>query len=379
MVRRAAVDDQRLPGLRLLPRKPMLPETPLPAVALTLALAVVGSSTAPLLLLDGGGYVLASSASFKSAFGLPPGETVGRSIYALGDGEWNVPRLRSLLDAITSGAAEVPAYEIDLMLPGRGKRRLVLNAQRLHYSDPADDSPGVRVLLAVADVTDARHTEVLRKELLREKVVLLEEIHHRVANSLQIIASVLMQSARRVGSDESSSHLRDAHTRVMAIADLERQLAESSTAGVDVGVYLVQLCGSLGASMIENHDRIRLAATGDGSIVSANASISIGLIVTELVINALKHGFPDKRNGTIRVRYVAKGDDWTLTVADDGVGMTGDAPPTAGLGTNIVTALARHLEADVTTSDNQPGVTVTVHHDERAHPADETCDDELAI
>ncbi len=355
------------------------PDAPLPVVALTLALAVVGSSTAPLLMLDGTGRVLACSDTFKRAFGLTPGQTVGRSIYALGDGEWDVPRLHSLLDAVTSGTAEVPAYEIDLMMPGMNKRRLVLNAQLLRYSDPIDDSPAIRVLLAVADVTDARLAEVLRKGLMREKIMLLEEIHHRVANSLQIIASVLMQNARQVGASESGSHLRDAHTRVMAIADLERQLAESPTEGVAVGVYLTQLCASLGASMIESHDRIQLSAIADRSIVSANASISIGLIVTELVINALKHGFPDKGNGTIRVRYAAKGDDWTLTVADDGVGMTGDGPPTAGLGTNIVTALARHLAADVTTSDNQPGVTVTIHHDESAHPADETSDDEVAV
>lgn len=354
------------------------PDAPLPVVALTLALAVVGSSTAPLLMLDGDGQVMACSDSFTHAFGLAPGRAIGRSIYALGNGEWDVPRLHSLLDAVTSGAAEVPAYEIDLMMPGKNKRRLVLNAQLLRYSDPITDSPGVRVLLAVADVTDARLAEVIRKGLIREKAVLLEEIHHRVANSLQIIASVLLQNARKLGTSESGVHLRDAHSRVMAIADLERQLAEAPTEKVAVGAYLAQLCASLGASMIDNHDRIQLSTVADRSMVTANTSISIGLIVTELVINALKHGFPGQRSGTIRVRYAARGDDWSLTVADDGVGMTGEGSPTAGLGTNIVTALAHHLEADVTTSDNEPGVTVTIHHDDNAHPADETSDDEVA-
>ncbi len=354
------------------------PDTPLPTMALSLALAVVASSTAPLLMLDGDCRIIACSNSFKRAFGLPPGETIGRSIYALGGGEWDVPRLHSLLDGTISGAADVPSYEIDLLLPGHGKRRLVLNAHRLHYADPANTAPGVRVLLAVADVTDARHIERMRIELLREKALLLEEIHHRVANSLQIIASVLMQSARKVGSEESRLHLRDAHTRVMAIAELERQLAEAPTAGVDVGTYLVQLCASLGASMIEDHDRIRLRASGDGSVVPANQSISIGLIVTELVINALKHGFPDQRGGTITVHYAASGKDWSLTVSDDGVGMPGT--PVAGLGTNIVTALARHLGAMVTASDNGPGVTVVVHHDgSSVAEDDDNVADEMAV
>ena len=357
----------------------MPPDAPLPVVALTLALAIVGSSTAPLLMLDSNGRVLACSASFKRAFGLTPGQAVGRSIYALGDGEWDVPRLHSLLDAVTSGAAEVPAYEIDLMMPGKNKRRLVLNAHLLRYSDPIDDSPAVRVMLAVADVTDARLAEVIRKGLMREKVVLLEEIHHRVANSLQIIASVLMQNARQVGAGESGSHLRDAHKRVMAIADLERQLAESPTQGVDIGNYLVQLCTSLGASMIEHHDRIKLGASGDGSLVAANMSISIGLIVTELVINALKHGFPDGRSGNIRVRYSSSGKDWTLSVSDDGIGMQGEGDRVAGLGTNIVTALAQHLAAEVTTTDNEPGVTVVIFHDESANPTEEAHEDEVAV
>ena len=261
----------------------------------------------------------------------------------------------------------------------RGKRRLVLNAQRLIYSDIDAAPPAVRLLLAVADVTDVRQTELVHRELMREKALLLEEIHHRVANSLQIIASVLMQSARQVGSDEARAHIRDAHVRVMAIADVERQLAESPSQGVDVGVYLIQLCASLAASMIDNHDRIRLVARGDGSIVTANQSISIGLIVTELVINALKHGFPGQRSGDIAVHFASDGKDWKLTISDNGVGMATDGTPVPGLGTNIVTALARHLDADVIMADNHPGVIVTICHDDAAELANNARDAEVIV
>jgi two-component system, sensor histidine kinase PdtaS len=197
----------------------------LPHVALTLALAVIESSTAPLLLLDGIGTVIGVSDSFASTFALQPGEIVGRTIYALGAGEWNVPRLRSLLTATASGAARVPSYEIDLEMPGHGRRRLVLNAQRLDY----DVSSVVRLLLAVADVTDARAAEKIKDDLLREKAMLMQEIQHRVANSLQIIASVLMTSARSIGSEESRLHLRDAHGRVMAIAELQNNSPNHSS------------------------------------------------------------------------------------------------------------------------------------------------------
>ena len=337
----------------------------LPEVAVSLALAVVGSSAAPLLLLDGACHVIAASTTFCDAFAVEPSTIVGLSVYALGDGEWNLPRLRSLLTGVASGAADVPAYEIDLTLPGLGKRRLVLNAHKLEYADSALVSEGVRILLAVADVTDARAAEQVKDDLLREKAVLMQEIQHRVANSLQIIASVLMQSARKVGSEETRGHLRDAHRRVMSISALQKQLAASDIGDVDLGAYLGQLCQSLAASMIDDHGQLTLQATSDGSMVGANVSVSIGLVVTELVINALKHAFPDHRKGTIRVDYRADGPDWVLKVSDDGVGMAASGGR-AGLGTSIVTALARHLRAEVGVADTGPGTTVSLVHVEPA-------------
>jgi two-component sensor histidine kinase len=331
---------------------------PLPHVALTLALAVVESSTAPLLLLDGVGTVIGVSDSFAETFELVPGEIVGRPIYALGGGEWNVPRLRSLLTATASGAARVPSYEIDLEMPGHGRRRLVLNAQRLDY----DVSSVVRLLLAVADVTDSRAAEKVKDELLREKAMLMQEIQHRVANSLQIIASVLMTSARSVGNEESRHHLRDAHGRVMAIAELQKQLAESQLDDVDFGAYLDQLCISLGASMIDDPDRILLTAVADGTRVTANTSVSLGLVVTELVINSLKHAFPAGAKGWIRVDYAADAKGWQLKVCDNGIGMSGAVGAKPGLGTSIVNALTKHLDAVVAVTPGRPGTTVSIVH-----------------
>ena len=345
---------------------------PVPRVALTLALAVVESSTSPLLLLDSAGTVVGGSDSFSSTFSLQPGDLVGKSIYTLGAGEWNVPRLRSLLTATASGASPVPAYEIDLDLPGHGRRRLVLNAQRLDY----DISNVVRILLAVEDVTAARAAERLKDNLLAEKVVLLQEVQHRVANSLQIIASVLMSSARSVSSEEVRSHLRDAHGRVMAIADLQRQLVQSQDDDVDLGVYLQQLCLSLGASMIADSERVTLTAAADGTRVAANVSVSLGLVVTELVINSLKHAFPDGRSGRIAVNFVSKGSGWTLSVIDNGVGMASGENATPGLGTSIVSALAKHLMAKVVVTPGEPGTNVAIVHPVSAPDTDP---DEVAV
>lgn len=342
---------------------PLVPPlaTAITPIAQALAFAVIGSSTAPLLLLDGDCTIIAASQSFRLAFDLPAGDSALGSIYALGAGEWNVPRLRSLLDATLSAAAAIPAYEIDLISPVHGRRRLVLNANLLDH-----DSGEKRLLLAVADVTDARLAKQIQEDLVREKAMLMQELQHRVANSLQIVASVLMQSARRVGSDESRGHLRDAHNRVQSIATLQQQLSSTDAGEVDLGIYFEQLCRSLGASMIDDDSRLVLAANTDHSRVDADVSVSLGLVVTELVINALKHAFPDGRRGHIIVDYrstgSSAGDGWRLMVTDDGIGMAPGRKSEAGLGTSIINALSRHLEAEVQVSSGPAGTIVTVTH-----------------
>jgi two-component sensor histidine kinase len=335
------------------------PQSPRADVALNLSLAMVASSDVPLLLLDGTVSVIAASASFCQTFDIEPSSVLGQTIYKLGSGEWDRPRLRSLLNATISGRAKIDAYEMDLNREGREPRRLVLKAQKLEYGDPDN----VRMLLTIADVTDARASEKMKDDLVREKAVLVQEVQHRVANSLQIIASVLMQSARNVTSDEARQHLKDAHHRVISIATVQRQLAATGQGEVGLRAYLDQLCESIGASMISDHDQLSLQVQADDSVVTADMSVSLGLVVTELVINALKHAFPDHRLGRIDVGYKSQGLNWTLSVADDGIGMpTGDLKAKPGLGTSIVEALANQLEATVSVAAAHPGTTVSLVH-----------------
>jgi len=330
-----------------------------PDVALKLALAMVASSNAPLLLLDGELLVIAASDSFFRTFAVDADKASGRPVFAIGEGEWDSTRLRSLLNATLSGHAKIAAYEMDLQRTDGEPRQLVLNAQKLDYG--ADEA--VRILLTVSDVTDARAAEKLKDNLIREKAVLLQEVQHRVANSLQIIASVLLQSARSIQSEDVKVHLHDAHHRVMSIAAVQRQLASSTLGEVELRPYFTQLCESLGASMIRDHKQISLGVSVDGSKLDADSSVSLGLVVTELVINALKHAFPQYRSGKILVGYSSSGPNWTLSVSDDGVGMpvhAASAKP--GLGTSIVEALARQLHAKVQVSDAMPGTKISLVH-----------------
>jgi len=336
-------------------------ERPAPSVeaADELTLAVIAASHAPLLLLDGNLDVITASLSFCHEFSIGPATVPGAPFTALGTGEWNIPQVGSLLHAIATGHAGIDAYEVDLVRPGLPSRRLVINARKLEYGD-ADN---LRILLSITDVTNVRLADKLREDLLRDKDILLQELQHRVANSLQIIASVLMQSARRVQSDETRTHLYDAHNRVMSVAALQKQLAVSRLGDVELRSYFADLCRSIGASMIRDQNQLILQSIVDESIASADVSVSLGLIVTELVMNALKHAFPGQRSGSIVVHYRSQGPAWTLSVGDNGVGMPADAHSSRpGLGTSLVEAVSKQLGASVEISDEHPGTKVSVVH-----------------
>ena len=324
-------------------------------------LAVVVSSHEPLLFLTADLKVIAASASFCRAFEIDPATVSGRRLGEIGKGEWGMPRLRSLLEATAAGSAQIEAYEIDLKRPDQTTRQLVVNARTLDDGDVGN----VRLLLAVSDVTDARAEARLKDDLVRDKAILLQEVQHRVANSLQIIASVLMQSARKVQSEEARGHLHNAHHRVMSKAALQRQLSSAQGGMVELRPDFTPLRQSLGAPMNADPSRLSMTLKVDDSAVEAGVSVSLGLIVTELVINALKHAFPDERVGSIVICYKSSGKDWTLSVTDDGIGMpAGSDAPKAGLGTGIVEALSKNLNGEIELSDARPGTVVTISHTE---------------
>jgi two-component sensor histidine kinase len=327
-------------------------------------MAVIDSSPTPLLLLDGEMRVAGASKSFCEAFRIDPATAVGVTLFDLGAGEWDLPQLRALLTAIASGTLQIAAFEADLERPEFDTRCLLINARRLAYGDLSQP----RLLVAVADVTDARASERANDEVVERLGIILKEVRHRVSNSLQIVSAVLLQNASRTDSAETRSSLTSAHHRLMSVATLERQLSTSPDGdqSVELRTYFTSLCESMAASMIDDQKRVAIVVTGGGS-VSSRVSVSLGLIVTELVVNALKYAFPNDRAGQIEIGYKAHGPNWTLTVKDDGVGMPTDpALVLTGLGTSIVQALARQLQATVDTADAVPGTIVSIEHSQIA-------------
>jgi two-component sensor histidine kinase len=160
------------------------------------------------------------------------------------------------------------------------------------------------------------------KDDLLQKDVLLDEIQHRVANSLQINASIILLKAKSVDSEETRQHLHDAHNRVISVAAVQQHLHASAAIGSkEMLPYLTRLCEALAHSMIGDDRLVILKVGGEGGIATCRHAESLGFIVTELVINSLKYAFNDeRRDGQITVSYEVSGTDWKLSVADNGVG-----------------------------------------------------------
>ena len=325
-----------------------------------LAQAMVDTVREALIVLDANLRVVAASRSFYATFRTTPEATRGRLVYELGEGEWNNPALRDLLERIIPEHGVMDDFEVEQHFPHIGRRTMLLNARKVFYEGDTNTT----LLLSIGDITERRATERKLQVLSEQKDMLFAEMSHRVANSLQIIASILLMKARLVQSAETRGHLEDAHRRVISVATLQQHLkATGKGEPIGVGKYLAALCDSLSASMIHERRGIALDVVVGAGTVPSEVAVSLGLIVTELVINALKHAFPPGvKAGRIVVGYEVQGKDWKLSVSDNGIGMpqkTAGAK-SKGLGTTLVGALAQELDAQVETASSRTGTTVSL-------------------
>jgi len=329
--------------------------------AAALAQAIVDTVRDPLLVLDHDLRIVTGSRAFFQTFHLVDQDVRGRMIYEIDDGQWNIPELRTILEKIAKDHATVEGYEVNRNFPRVGRRIMLLNARKVFYKEGAHTT----TLLAFEDITDRRAVEEQVQELLREKDMLLQEMQHRVSNSLQIIASILLLKARTVQSEETRLQLEDAHKRVLSVAAVQQHLDTAGRGGlIEVGNYLSRLCETLAQSMIGDSRPISLKVDADPGTVVSPQAVSIGLIVTELVMNSLKHAFPKaKKDGAIVVSYKVADADWKLTVSDNGVGKQDlSAGQKGGLGTSLVQSLAKQLDAKVDIVSDPHGRSVSITH-----------------
>jgi len=182
---------------------------------------------------------------------------------------------------------------------------------------------------------------------LEEKDLLLREIHHRVKNNLQVISSLLSLQSQQVADPDVARLFRESQGRIRSMALIHEQLYRSGILGrVDFAEYLDYLTDQLTRTLDAPGRSVRVEVEADPILLPLDLAIPSGMIVNELVSNAMKHAFPDDRAGRIEVTFHRDEYGYVLTVADNGVGMPAEAPPekSGALGMTVVEALVRQLD-----------------------------------
>ena len=295
-----------------------------------------------ILLTDRNGIIEMANAKVEQIFNYSKAELLGRSVDLL------VPeRLRARHAQLRADFHSAPlprSLELERTLYGIRKDgsefplEIALN--------PIETNEGNKVLAAVVDIQDRKQKEDSIKSSLKEKVTLLSEIHHRVKNNLQIITSLLDLQSMQIDDPVAHAMLQSSMNRIQSMALIHQTLYQSKDfALVDFDDVLKTLVSNVASSYRIDDARVELTIHSVPLKLSISAAIPCGLIVNELITNALKHAFPGTRRGEIIVRLSVDDHHALLSVSDNGVGLPRaiDLGNTHSLGLELITILTDQL------------------------------------
>lgn len=281
------------------------------------------------------------------SFGLSPGMVDDRAVIRLID-----PRDRKLWREVRRTAEAQRTLDVNIRLRDRGgaERWVHVATKASIAEDGATVWDGV-----VIDVSSTKAAETALRAALDAKQVLLLEVHHRVKNNLQLISSLLRLQQAEFSDPAIRNAFRESLNRVMAMGLIHDLLYDiDGPVSLDFGDYLSAL-GSKLALIHGCDDRVEVKVEAGSVALALDRAVPLALLANELLSNALKHAFPDRRSGIIQVRLDRAGPMVTLTVRDNGVGLpavrpdrpTDEARRSGGLGLKIVQSLCAQLNADL--------------------------------
>ncbi|HNB54751.1 MAG TPA: histidine kinase dimerization/phosphoacceptor domain -containing protein, partial [Anaerolineales bacterium] len=224
-----------------------------------------------------------------------------------------------------------------------GTQTMILSIAILPIVD--DSGMCTHLLWSGHDVTEQKKAEAQLRVSLQEKEILLKEIHHRVKNNLQVISSLLYLQSQKIKDERFIDLFRESQNRVAAMALVHEQLYQSNNfAEVNFGRYIRTLASSLFDSYGVDSSQIALGIHTDGSTLDVHTAIPCGLLLSEILSNALKYAFPEARRGRITINFYEEENMCHLWVADDGIGMPAPSHIRAGsLGLQLIDRLVAQI------------------------------------
>lgn len=207
--------------------------------------------------------------------------------------------------------------------------------------------------LLIKEILERRYVENELKQSLAEKDVLLKEIHHRVKNNLQIISSLLNLQSRKLKDEKALASFVESNNRIRSIATLHEQLYRSKDLSrIDFGAHIRNMTNHLLRSYGVGGDRIRVTIDSEQIYLDINTAIPLGLVVNELVSNAIKHGFDGISDGEIKIEFGRTQDKYSLSVSNNGIKFPEgfDINTSTTLGLELVSSLSKQLKGTITLS-----------------------------
>ncbi len=301
----------------------------------------------PMLVVDNEDRITFFNEPASALTGFTQQEAIGQSLFSVlytehGD---------SYLKEIIQKKDVVRGFE--LTMRQRAGNRAIVRGSSSPIKDANGDNIGTIVLLH--DITKERESDEKIKASLREKEVLLKEIHHRVKNNLQIISSLLNLQSGYIKDKQSLGMFKESQNRVRSMALIHEKLYQSKDiARIDFAEYIKNLTGNLIRSY-GTGGPVRLKIDADAVSLGIDTAIPCGLIINELVTNALKYAFPDNRIGEIRIELAeiegenGENSHYRLVIADNGVGLPEgvEIRKTSSLGLQIVTTLTDQIRGHI--------------------------------
>ncbi|HEX4337560.1 MAG TPA: CHASE domain-containing protein [Polyangiaceae bacterium] len=306
---------------------------------------LVQSSEDTIVAYDASGAVMSWNAGAAVTLGFDEKEVLGKDVRAF------MPA-----DSLSDHEAKLKQVFAGENLPAYEGARLTRDGRRIDVAvklSPVRDVHGdVRAVSEICrDISAAKEADRLIRASLREKELLLKEVHHRVKNNLQVISSLLNLQAQHLPDPAQRGIFTDSQSRVQSIALVHEKLYQSKDlTNIDCEQYVHTLVDGLFHAQNYTGRGIEHTIDVGGAHLPVDAAIPCGLIINELVTNALKHAFPGNARGTVHVSLQPGADDSIeLVVQDDGRGLPEDIDPrkTTSLGLDLVFTFAEQLEAKV--------------------------------